>query len=107
MYYFNKRLEGITLDNLKEGRPLRLNVPEDIFSNGFGTPSGKIEFVAGYDSLDADNYEEAWNRTALGVNYFFNQHKTKVQATWRMSENALGIAGEDINTGFVQFQFVF
>lgn len=39
-------LEGITLDNLKEGRPIRLNVPEDISSNGFGTPSGKIEFYS-------------------------------------------------------------
>ncbi len=39
-------LEGITLDNLKEGRPIRLNVPEDIFSNGFGTPSRKIEFYS-------------------------------------------------------------
>ena len=39
-------LEGITLDDLQEGRPIRLNVHEDIFSNGFGTPSGKIEFYS-------------------------------------------------------------
>ena len=39
-------LASITLDNLKEGRPIRLNVPEDISSNGFGTPSGKIEFYS-------------------------------------------------------------
>ena len=39
-------LEGITLDNLKKGRPIRVNVPEDIFPNGFGTPSGKIEFYS-------------------------------------------------------------
>jgi len=29
-----------------EGRPVRLNVPEDIFSGGFKTPSGKIEFYS-------------------------------------------------------------
>jgi len=39
-------LEGITLDCLKEGRPVRLNVPADIFSSGFKTPSGKIEFYS-------------------------------------------------------------
>ena len=74
---------------------------------GYMLPSGKIEFVAGYDSLDAVNYEDTWKRTAFGVNYFFNQHKTKVQLTYRMSENFAGVAGEDVNTGFVQFQFVF
>ena len=74
---------------------------------GYMLPSGKIELVAGYDSMDADNYEEAWNRTALGLNYFFNKHKTKVQMTYRMSGNFAGISGADVNTGFVQFQFVF
>ena len=74
---------------------------------GYMMPSGKVEFVAGYDSLDADNYEDAWTRTAVGVNYFFNEHKTKMQVTYRMSENFAGVAGEDVNTGFVQFQFVF
>jgi len=39
-------LKGITLDRLMEGRPVRLHVPEDIFSGGFGTPSGKIEFYS-------------------------------------------------------------
>lgn len=39
-------LEGITLDDLQEGRPIRLNVHADIFSKGFGTPSGKIEFYS-------------------------------------------------------------
>lgn len=39
-------LEGITLGDLQEGRPIRLNVHKDIFSKGFGTPSGKIEFYS-------------------------------------------------------------
>jgi len=39
-------LEGITLDDLQEGRPIRLNVQEDVFSKGFGTPSAKIEFYS-------------------------------------------------------------
>jgi anaerobic selenocysteine-containing dehydrogenase len=39
-------LNGVTLDRLRTGRPVRLNVPSDIFSGGFGTPSGKIEFYS-------------------------------------------------------------
>ncbi|MGM0426026.1 MAG: molybdopterin-containing oxidoreductase family protein [Thermodesulfobacteriota bacterium] len=39
-------LSGITLDRLKTGRPVRLKMPADIFSNGFGTPSGKVEFYS-------------------------------------------------------------
>jgi anaerobic selenocysteine-containing dehydrogenase len=39
-------LKGITLDRLKTGRPLRLQMPSDIFKDGFGTPSGKIEFYS-------------------------------------------------------------
>ena len=39
-------LEGITLDDLQGGRPIRLNVQEDVFSKGFGTPSAKIEFYS-------------------------------------------------------------
>jgi len=39
-------LKNITLGDLQEGRPIRLNVEEKIFSKGFGTPSGKIEFYS-------------------------------------------------------------
>ncbi len=39
-------LKGITLERLKEGSPIRLSVPVPVFSKGFGTPSGKIEFYS-------------------------------------------------------------
>ena len=39
-------LKGITMSDLQEGLPIRLNVEEKIFSKGFGTPSGKIEFYS-------------------------------------------------------------
>ncbi len=48
-------LKGITLERLKEGRPIRLNVPADIFSAGFKTPSGKIEFYS--DSMAAQGLD--------------------------------------------------
>jgi anaerobic selenocysteine-containing dehydrogenase len=34
------------LDRLKSGAPVRLDVPRDVFSAGFGTPSAKIEFYS-------------------------------------------------------------
>jgi len=39
-------LKGITLDSLNSGKPVRLRVPSHIFSTGFGTSSGKIEFYS-------------------------------------------------------------
>jgi anaerobic selenocysteine-containing dehydrogenase len=39
-------LKGITLEKLREGRPIRLFIPDPVFSKGFGTPSGKIEFYS-------------------------------------------------------------
>lgn len=39
-------LNGITLDRLKRGTPIRLRVPPDMVSNGFNTPSGKVEFYS-------------------------------------------------------------
>lgn len=39
-------LNGMTLDRLKSGAPVRVDVPRDVFSAGFGTPSAKIEFYS-------------------------------------------------------------
>ncbi len=39
-------LKGITLERLKEGSPIRLSIPVPVFSKGFGTPSGKVEFYS-------------------------------------------------------------
>jgi hypothetical protein len=66
-----------------------------------------VEVVAGYDSLDADNFSESNDRTSLGLNYYFNKHKTKFQLTYRQSENLDGVSGNDEDEVFGQFQFVF
>jgi len=39
-------LKGISYDDLKEGRPIRLRVPENPFESGFKTPSGKVEIYS-------------------------------------------------------------
>jgi phosphate-selective porin OprO/OprP len=74
---------------------------------GYMLASTPLEIVARYQSLDADNYEEAWNATELGLNYFWNKHETKVQLTYRLGENFSGRKGVDSETILVQWQFVF
>jgi len=54
----NPFLEGITLERLKEGQPVRLNVeqPHPAFADGqFPTPSGKIELYS--DQMLADGHD--------------------------------------------------
>jgi hypothetical protein len=67
----------------------------------------KLELVAGYEVQDADNYAEKWERTSLGLNYFFAKHDIKLQATYRMGENKDGVKDNDLDELFVQAQYVF
>lgn len=74
---------------------------------GYMLPNSPVELAARYQSLDADNYEDAWNATEVGLNYFWNKHKVKVQFTYRMGENVNGKKGVDADTVLLQWQFVF
>jgi len=74
---------------------------------GYMVAAKQFELVAGYESLDADGYADAWNRTSFGVNYFVNKHKVKSQLTYRIGENLNGVADNDANEIFLQFQYVF
>ncbi len=75
---------------------------------GYMLPGNSIEFVAAYESQDADNYEDTWTRTSVGANYFFTRnHDIKLQATYRMGENLKGVRGKDGDDVFVQMQYVF
>jgi len=38
--------KGITFEKLDRGKPVRVNMPDQIFSEDFGTPSGKVEFYS-------------------------------------------------------------
>ena len=49
----------------------------------------------------------SWDATELGINYFWNKHKVKVQFTYRMGQNVNGVNGVDADTGLLQWQFVF
>ncbi|MFO7871908.1 MAG: porin [Kiritimatiellia bacterium] len=66
-----------------------------------------LEVVAGYQSQDADNYADSWNRASVGLNVFQAKHDIKYQLTYRMGENKDGKKGHDLDEMFVQAQYVF
>jgi len=74
---------------------------------GFMVWPETVELVAGYQSMDADNYETAWTRTSVGLNYYVKKHDIKYQLTYRMGENVDGENGVEEDELFVQAQYVF
>ena len=66
-----------------------------------------LEFVYKRDSMDTDGYAKKWYANDIGINYFFNQHKAKVQVLYRMESNVNGMDGDDRNQFVMQWQFVF
>ncbi len=74
---------------------------------GYMCPGNRSELVGRYQELDASTYQAAWEATEMGLNYFWNKHKAKVQLIYRMGENLFGVPGDDTDSTFVQFQYVF
>ncbi len=74
---------------------------------GFMVFPEQLEIVAGYQSMDAENYDKAWNRTSVGLNYYVKKQDIKYQVTYRMGENVKGEDGVDEDELFVQAQYVF
>lgn len=116
------RVSGFSAD--AEFQSLTTDSVDDIFSGGIYVNGSSdidklsleggymvvpkaFEVVGGYETFDADGYQDAWNRTSFGANYFWNKYKVKVQGTYRIGENLDGVTGNDADEIFVQFQFVF
>ncbi len=75
---------------------------------GYMFPNNRFELVAGYQVLDADNYDEQWTRTSVGANYFFTRnYDVELQVTYRIGENLNGVDGNDADEIFVQMQYIF
>ncbi len=74
---------------------------------GYMVVPAKLELVAGYESMDADNYVDTWDRTSIGANWFLYKHDVKVQLTYRMGENVDGVVGNDLDEVYLQGQYVF
>ncbi|MBW2519439.1 MAG: hypothetical protein JRD88_03700, partial [Deltaproteobacteria bacterium] len=113
---------GVSVDaeyNLFDAETIDSTVTSGIYEDGetelenFAIEGGymvipsKLEIVAGYQVQDADNYDEKWERTSFGLNYFFKKHDIKLQATYRMGENKDGVKDNDLDELFVQAQYVF
>jgi len=81
----------------------------DVFAvnGGYMVLPATLELVAGYESLDAETYRDAWTRTSLGANWFVDAHKLKAQLTWRMGESLDGVPGNDADEVFLQLQYAF
>ena len=103
-------ISGDTVDPTFTGGAYRNGSTElDKFhlEGGFMFPSNQLELVGGWESLDADNYQDTWTATEIGANYFWNKHKVKVQLVHRMADNRFGVPGADGDTTILQWQFVF
>jgi hypothetical protein len=74
---------------------------------GYMVVPSTFEVVAGYQAMDADNYDDAWTRTSFGFNYFFQKHDIKIQTTYQMGSNLKGKTDNDANELYVQAQYVF
>lgn len=74
---------------------------------GYMVMPKKLEFALGYQSQDTDTYADAWTRTSVGANYFWQKHDIKTQLTYRMGQNLNGVTDADQDELFLQFQFVF
>ncbi len=116
------RLKGASIDaqyNQFNAETVDKNVTAGIYLNGetklksFSVEGGymvvpdRFEVVAGYQSLDADNYATEWTRTSVGANYYIHGHDLKVQSTYRMGKDLNGVKGSDKNELFIQTQYVF
>ena len=116
------RGRGVSIDveyNLISGDTVDPTFTGGVYSNGsteldkFQLEGGymftgnRFEIVGRWQFIDADNYQDVWEATEIGLNYFWNEHKVKVQLTYRMGENVFGVRGDDIDSSFLQFQYVF
>lgn len=66
----------------------------------------RLEAVAAWSGLDADQFENADTRLSIGGNYFLNRHDAKIQVTYEIGRDVGGVRGRDRDTLYVQFQQV-
>jgi hypothetical protein len=104
------RIRGDTVDSDFTGGLYRdgsTDLDQISLVSGYMVVRDRLEITAGWQSQDADNYEEAWERTSVGLNYFWNRYKVRGQLTYQRGENVNGTRGQDGDTLFAQMQFVF
>ncbi len=78
-----------------------------VVEGGYMIMPGRLEVVAGYQSMDADSYDEEWTRSSIGLNWYIKGHDIKLVSTYRMGKNLNGKTDKDVNELFLQAQYVF
>ncbi len=105
-----QRVTGETVDSAFTGglyEDGETDLDKMAIEGGYVLPGNRVEIVAGWDTLDATNYEKATDRTSVGVNLYINEHNAKFQTTWQKIDNAGGVRGDDRDALWVSFQVVF
>ncbi len=74
---------------------------------GYMVIASKLELVAAISAQDADGYQDTWNRSSVGANWFFHKHDLKAQLSYRMGENLKGVNGKNEDELYLQMQYVF
>ncbi|MCF6280741.1 MAG: OprO/OprP family phosphate-selective porin [Candidatus Polarisedimenticolaceae bacterium] len=74
---------------------------------GYMVIPSTLELVAGFQSMDADEYDKAWTRNSVGVNWFLHKQDIKAQLSYRQGSNLDGVDGKDQDELFLQTQYVF
>lgn len=77
-----------------------------LVKGGYMVVPNRLEIAAGYETLSADAWDEDWEITSVGANWFFNQHTNKVQLTYQMHDNFEGMADDEADIIYLQFQHV-
>ena len=73
----------------------------------FAAGENFLELGGRWQEQDADNYESAWEIVDVGLNYFINKYKVKVQLTYTIQDNVGGNPDQDLDILRMQWQFVF
>jgi len=103
-------LDGDTVDpNFTGGIYVDGSTEQDIFGvkAGYMFFTNKFEIMAAWDSIAANGYAEDYQRTRVGLNYFWKEHKAKIQLNYTASTAVFGVDGDDLDSIQLQMQYVF
>lgn len=67
----------------------------------------KLQVALAYAVQDAVPYADEFTQAQIGATYYVKRHDIKFQATYRLEESVDGAIGNDIDTLFVQAQYLY
>jgi hypothetical protein len=100
-----KTVDGTFTGGLFENGETRLTTW--VVESGYMLVPARLELAAGYQSMDADNYDDEWTRTSIGLNCYLHEHDIKLQTTYQMGKSLNGKEENDADELYIQAQYVF